>query len=185
MGLTMNSPGSEKFCKHVVEGGDGTGLLDLLSRSRAKDVQRYGVQVKTIVIQEADWTGFRFIACCSPTGSRATSSMRLRSRSTGGIGGRRPMRSTARRCCGRRWPGLAASGGSVPWSARRARKTRIAGGDARAGTLLKERIQHTNRVGACLAAKASGRIRRRLGVIVSKRTGGAAKSCDGCELCPC
>ena len=32
---------------------------------------------------------------------RATSSTRLRSRSTGGIGGPRPMRSTARRCCGR------------------------------------------------------------------------------------
>src|SRR5271166_444053 len=102
--VTINSPGSETFSKHVVEGGDGACLLDLLSRSRAKAEQRYGVQVKAIVIQafrKRDWTGFGFIACCSPTGSRATSSTRLRSRSTGGIGGPRPMRSTARRCCGR------------------------------------------------------------------------------------
>ena len=51
--VTINSPGSEKFSKHGVEGGDGACLLDLLSRSRAKAEQRYGVQVKAIVIQEA------------------------------------------------------------------------------------------------------------------------------------
>jgi transposase len=56
--VTINSPGSEKFSKHVIEGGDGAGLLDLLSRSRAKAEQRYGVQVKTIVIQEAGLEGF-------------------------------------------------------------------------------------------------------------------------------
>ena len=99
--VTINSPGSEKFSKHVVEGGDGACLLDLLSRSRAKAEQRYGVQIKRSSFRKRDWTGFGFIACCSPTGSRATSSTRLRSRSTGGIGGPKPMRSTARRCCGR------------------------------------------------------------------------------------
>ena len=56
--VTINSPGSEKFSKHVVEGGDGAGLLDLLSRSRAKAEQRYGVRVKAIVIQEAGLDGF-------------------------------------------------------------------------------------------------------------------------------
>ena len=30
--VTINSPGSEKFSKHIVEGGDGAGLLDLLCR---------------------------------------------------------------------------------------------------------------------------------------------------------
>ena len=99
--VTINSPGSEKFSKHVVEGGDGACLLDLLSRSRAKAEQRYGRRSKRSSFRKRDWTGFEFIACCSPTGSRATSSMRLRSRSPGGIGGPRPMRSTARRCCGR------------------------------------------------------------------------------------
>src|ERR1700739_627663 len=56
--VTINSPGSEKFSKHIIEGGDGAGLLDLLSRLRAKAEQRYGVQVKTIVIQEAGLEGF-------------------------------------------------------------------------------------------------------------------------------
>lgn len=56
--VTINNPGSEKFSKHVVEGGDGAGLLELLSRSMAKAEQRYGVQVKAIVIQEAGLDGF-------------------------------------------------------------------------------------------------------------------------------
>ena len=56
--VTINSPGSEKFSKHGVEGGDGAGLLDLLSRSRAKAEQRYGVRIKTVVIQEAGLDGF-------------------------------------------------------------------------------------------------------------------------------
>src|SRR5271167_789714 len=56
--VTINSPGSEKFSEHVVEGGDGACLLDLLSRSRAKAEQRHGVQIKAIVIQEAGLDGF-------------------------------------------------------------------------------------------------------------------------------
>jgi transposase len=51
--VTINSPGSEKYSRHVVVGGDGAGLLDLLSRSRAKAEQRYGVPDKAVVIQEA------------------------------------------------------------------------------------------------------------------------------------
>ena len=53
--VTINSPGSEKFSKHVVEGGDGACLLDLLSRSRAKAEQRYGVQVKAIGSDHRSW----------------------------------------------------------------------------------------------------------------------------------
>src|SRR5271166_4742310 len=56
--VTINSPGGEKFSRHVVEGGDGAGLLDLLSRSRAKAEQRFGVPIKAIVIQEAGLDGF-------------------------------------------------------------------------------------------------------------------------------
>jgi transposase len=99
--VTINSPGSEKFSKHVVEGGDGACLLDLLSRSRAKAEQRYGEPVKAMVIQEAGLDGFWIHRLLLAKGSRATSSTRLRSRLTGGIDGPRPMRSTARRCCGR------------------------------------------------------------------------------------
>jgi hypothetical protein len=32
--VTINNPDSEKFSRHAVAGGDGDGLLDLLSRSR-------------------------------------------------------------------------------------------------------------------------------------------------------
>ncbi len=56
--VTINSPGSAKFSKHVVEGGDGAGLVDLLSRSSAKAEQRFGVRVKAVVIQEAGLEGF-------------------------------------------------------------------------------------------------------------------------------
>ena len=56
--VTINSPGSEKFSKHIVEGGDGAGLLDLLCRWRAKAEQRYRVRVKVVVIQEAGLDGF-------------------------------------------------------------------------------------------------------------------------------
>src|SRR5208337_1354273 len=56
--VTINSPGSEKFSRHVVEGGDGAGLLDLVSRSRAKAGERYGVRIKAIVIEEAGLDGF-------------------------------------------------------------------------------------------------------------------------------
>src|SRR5438270_7398179 len=56
--VTINSPGSEKFSRHGVEGGDGAGLLDLLSRSRAKAGERYGAPIKVVVIQEAGLDGF-------------------------------------------------------------------------------------------------------------------------------
>ena len=42
----------------MVEGGDAADLIELLSRSMAKAEQRYGVQVKAIVIQEAGLDGF-------------------------------------------------------------------------------------------------------------------------------
>ena len=56
--VTINSPGSEKFSRHTVEGGNGVCLLELLSRSRAKAEQRYGVAIQTVVIQEAGLDGF-------------------------------------------------------------------------------------------------------------------------------
>ena len=56
--VTINSPGSEKYSRHAVEGGDGVGLLGLLSRSRAKAEQRYDAPVKAVVIQEAGLDGW-------------------------------------------------------------------------------------------------------------------------------
>jgi transposase len=94
--VTINSPGSEKFSKPIVEGGDG-----VLSRFRAKAEQRDRVPVKAVVIQEAGLDGFWIHRLLLAEGSRAMGWMRLRLRRPGGIGGSRPMRSMARRCCAR------------------------------------------------------------------------------------
>ena len=125
--VTINSPGSEKFSKHVVEGGDGAGLLDLLSRSRAKAEQRYGVRVKAIVIQEAGLDGFWIHRLLLANGIEShvvdaasiAVDRRHRRAKTDAIDGETRLADA---------DGLtrAGSGGSVPWFARRARKTRIA-----------------------------------------------------------
>ena len=106
--VTINSPGSERFSKHVVGGGDGACLLDLLSRSRAKAEQRYRVPVKTIVIQEAGLDGFWIHRLLLANGieshvvdaaSIAVDRRHPRVEEPGDQP--RPMRATARRCCGR------------------------------------------------------------------------------------
>ena len=56
--VTFNSPGSDKFSRHVVEGGDGGALLDLVARLRGKAEQRCGRPIKVMVIQEAGLDGF-------------------------------------------------------------------------------------------------------------------------------
>src|ERR1700739_3967167 len=56
--VTANSPGEEKFSKHVVAGGDGASLLILLARLKAKAEQRHGVAGQVVVIQEAGLDGF-------------------------------------------------------------------------------------------------------------------------------
>ena len=100
--VTINSPGREKFSKHIVEGGDGARLLDLLSRWRANAEQRYRVPVTVVVIQEAGLDGFWVHRLLLAEGieshgvDAASGSAR-----PGGIGGPRPMRSMARRCCAR------------------------------------------------------------------------------------
>jgi hypothetical protein len=101
-----------------------------------------------------DRRGLGFTACSSPTGSRATSSMRLRSRSPGGIGGPRPIRSTARRGSRtlmawargeRRVCSMVCAPSAEDEDRRRLTRER--------GTLLKERIQHTNRIKGLLSGQ--------------------------------
>src|ERR1700747_672589 len=67
--VTANSPGEEKFSKHVVAGGDGASLLILLARLKAKAEQRHGVAVKVVVIQEAGLDGFWIHCRLVPTGT--------------------------------------------------------------------------------------------------------------------
>ncbi len=106
--VTISSPGSEKFSKHVVEGGDGAGLIDLLSRSRAKAEQRFGVPIKVSVIEEAGLDGFWIHRLLIANGieshvvDAASIAVERRHPRVEEPGDQpRPMRSTARRCCGR------------------------------------------------------------------------------------
>jgi transposase len=56
--ITSLLPGSEKISKHWVAGGDGDALLVLLKRLRDKVEQRTGTPVEIVVIQEVGLDGF-------------------------------------------------------------------------------------------------------------------------------
>src|SRR5271166_5699146 len=114
--VTVNSPGSEKFSKHVVEGGDSVCLLDLLSRSRAKAAQRLGLMVGTTVIQEAGLDGFWIHRLLLANGIESHV--------------------------------VDAASIAVDRRHRRAKTDALDG-----ETLLKERIQHTNRVRGLLSGQ--------------------------------
>jgi transposase len=56
--ITALLPCSDKMSKYSVSCGDGSALLNLLARLRAKAEQRVGTSVKIVVIQEAGLDGF-------------------------------------------------------------------------------------------------------------------------------
>ena len=152
--VTINSPGSEKFSRHGVEGGDGAGLLDLLSRSRAKAEQRYGVQIKTIVIQEAGLDGFWIHRLLLAEGIEShvvdaasiAVARRHRRAKTDSIDGETLLRTLMAWARGERRVCSMVRAPS-PEEEDRRRLTR------ERGTLLKERIQHTNRVKGLLSGQ--------------------------------
>lgn len=152
--VTINGPGSEKFSKHVVEGGDGAGLLDLLARSRAKAEQRSGAPVVVMVIQEAGLDGFWIHRLLGANGIEShvvdaasiAVDRRHRRAKTDAIDGETLLRALMawargeRRVCSMvRVPS--------PEEEDRRRLTR------ERGTLLKERIQHTNRIKGLLSGQ--------------------------------
>jgi transposase len=152
--VTINSPGSEKFSKHVIEGGDGAGLLDLLSRSRAKAEQRYGVPVKSIVIQEAGLDGFWIHRLLLANGIEShivdaasiAVDRRHRRAKTDSIDGETLLRTLMAWARGERRVCSMVRAPS-PEEEDRRRLTR------ERGTLLKERIQHTNRIRGLLSGQ--------------------------------
>ena len=152
--MTINSPGSEKFSRHVVEGGDGAGLLDLLSRSRAKAEQRYGVPIKAIVIQEAGLDGFWIHRLLLADGIEShvvdaasiAVNRRHRRAKTDAIDGETLLRTLMAWARGERRVCSMVRAPS-PEEEDRRRLTR------ERGTLLKERIQHTNRVKGLLSGQ--------------------------------
>ena len=181
--VTINSPDSEKFSKHVVEGGDGVGLLDLLSRSRAKAEQRYGVQIKTVVIQEAGLDGFWIHRLLIANGIEShvvdaasiAVDRRHRRAKTDVIDGETLLRTLMAWARGERRVCSMVRAPS-PEDEDRRRLTR------ERGTLLKERIQHTNRVRGLLSGQGIGDYnplrRDRFEQLEALRTG------DGRELPP-
>ena len=152
--VTINNPGSEKFSKHVIEGGDGAGLLDLLSRARAKAEQRYGVQVKAIVIQEAGLDGFWIHRLLLANGIEShvvdaasiAVDRRHRRAKTDSIDGETLLRTLMAWARGeRRVCSMVRAPSREDEDRRRLTRER--------GTLLKERIQHTNRVRGLLSGQ--------------------------------
>ena len=152
--VTINNPGSEKFSKHVVEGGDGAGLLELLSRSMAKAEQRYGVQVKAIVIQEAGLDGFWIYRLLLANGIEShvvdaasiAVNRRHRRAKTDAIDGETLLRTLMAWARGeRRVCSMVRAPSREDEDRRRLTRER--------GTLLKERIQHTNRVRLLLSGQ--------------------------------
>ena len=152
--VTINNPGSEKFSKHVVEGGDGAGLLELLSRSMAKAEQRYGVQVKAIVIQEAGLDGFWIHRLLLANGIEShvvdaasiAVNRRHRRAKTDAIDGETLLRTLMAWARGeRRVCSMVRAPSREDEDRRHLTRER--------GTLLKERIQHTNRVRGLLSGQ--------------------------------
>ena len=152
--VTINSPGSEKFSKHVVEGGDGAGLLDLLSRSRAKAEQRYGAPIKAMVIQEAGLDGFWIHRLLIANGIEShivdaasiAVDRRHRRAKTDAIDGETLLRTVMAWARGeRRVCSMVRAPSAEEEDRRRLTRER--------GTLLKERIQHTNRIRGLLSGQ--------------------------------
>jgi transposase len=152
--VTISSPGSEKFSRHVVEGGDGAGLLDLLWRWRAKAEQRYGVPVKAVVIQEAGLDGFWIHRLLIADGIEShmvdaasiAVPRRHRRAKTDSIDGEALLRTLMAWARGERRVCSMVRAPS-PEDEDRRRLTR------ERGTLLKERIQHTNRIKGLLSGQ--------------------------------
>ena len=152
--VTINSPGSEKFSRHTVEGGNGGYLLGLLSRWRAKAEERYGVAIKTVVIQEAGLDGFWIHRLLLANGIEShvvdagsiAVARRHRRAKTNSIDGETLLRTLMAWGRGERRVCSMVQAPS-PEEEDRRRLTR------ERGTLVKERIQHTNRIRGLLTGQ--------------------------------
>ena len=152
--VTVSTPGSEKLSKYTVAGGDGRALLDLLDRLRRTAERRIGVSVEVVAIQEAGLDGFWIHRLLENNGieSRVVDAAsiavdrRHRRVKTDAIDGETLLRTLMawargeRRVCSMVRP-------PSPAEEDRRRLTR------ERGTLLKERIQHTNRIKGLLSGQ--------------------------------
>ncbi len=81
---SLSAGKGEKMSKHSVTAGNVAELLTLFAELRRKAEVRTGRSYPIITIQEAGWTASGCIVFCNRRGSRATWSIRPRSRRRGG-----------------------------------------------------------------------------------------------------
>jgi transposase len=152
--VTVDAPGSDKLSRHAVAGGDGAALLDLLARLRTTAERRTGRPVEVLVIQEAGLDGFWLHRLLERNGTSShvvdpasiAVNRRHRRAKTDTIDGEMLLRTLMawargeRRVCSMVRP-------PSPEEEDRRRLTR------ERATLLKERIQHTNRIKGLLCGQ--------------------------------
>jgi transposase len=152
--VATSAPGEEKVSKRTVAAGDGRGLLDLLKGLREKAERRIGQPVTVVVIQEAGLDGFWLhrLLEANGIGSRVVDpasiavDRRNRRRKTDAIDADGLLRTLMawsrgeRRVCSMVQP-------PTPEEEDRRRLSR------EREALLKERIQHTNRIKGLLATQ--------------------------------
>lgn len=152
--VTSLSPVGEKVSTHTVTGGDGNALLDLLAGLRGKAEHRLGTPVKIAVIQEAGLDGFWIHRLLVANGieshvvdaaSIAVPRRRRRGK-TDRIDGELLLRTLA--AFKRGEPRVCSM--VVPPSHEAEDRRRLL---RERQTLIKERIQHTNRIKGLLATQ--------------------------------
>lgn len=152
--VTASTPGSEKLSKYTVAGGDGRALLDLLDRLRRTAEWRIGVLVEVVAIQEAGLDGFWIHRLLEDNGIEShvvdaasiAVDRRHRRVKTDAIDGETLLRTLMAWARGeRRVCSMVRPPSPVEEDRRRLTRER--------GTLLKERIQHTNRIKGLLSGQ--------------------------------
>ena len=152
--VTVSAPGSDKLSRHQVPGGDGQALLELLWRLQAAAARRTGAPVTIVVIQEAGLDGFWIHRLLVQNGimshvvdpASIAVNRRHRRAKTDRIDGAKLVRTLMAWMRGERQVCSMVQPPSPEDEDRR----RLARERAR---LLKERVQHTNRIKGLLCGQ--------------------------------
>ena len=155
--VTVSAPGSDKLSRHQVPGGDGQALLELLWRLQAAAGRRTGAPVAIVVIQEAGLDGFWIHRLLVQNGitshvvdaASIAVNRRHRRAKTDKIDGVKLLRTLMAWMRGERQVCSMVQ----PPSPENEDRRRLARERAR---LLKERVQHTNRIKGLNRAGFSG-----------------------------
>jgi transposase len=152
--VAINAPGEEKVSKYTVAAGNGRALLDLLAGLREKVERRVGRPVTVVVIQEAGLDGFWIHRLLEAAGidshvvdaASVAVDRRRRRRKTDSLDADALLRTLMAWMRGeRRVCSMVRPPSPEEEDRRRLSREREA--------LVKERIQHTNRIRSLLAAQ--------------------------------